>query len=324
MKERVPDSLFFYLNWTKICVFTGRGGKLSHARANDLPRIKEFPMARKPKINCPVPDCETMIDFRATMCKTHSNMKRHNPEFETLEELAAYTVYLNTLICAIPNCGRDVKKAGRICLRCAQIKSNNPEFTDEQIGSHKTHLDIAQTRQKELEVFSNNNLKRCPSCSEVKSMNEYTNSNMHTDGVRSYCKACERINAKERYHLVESQDPHYRLRKAVSQSIRKALRASGRSKQGISCMEYLDYSIDELKDHLTSLFTPEMNWDNYGTYWVIDHIKPQAMFPYQSMESDVFKECWALENLRPLHWYENNTRGSLYDGKRYYREAVCH
>jgi len=39
-------------------------------------------------------------------------------------------------------------------------------------------------------------------------------------------------------------------------------------------LELLGCSIEEYKQYLESLFTPEMNWDNYGKYWEIDHIIP--------------------------------------------------
>ena len=64
-------------------------------------------------------------------------------------------------------------------------------------------------------------------------------------------------------------------------------------------------------------FDENMNWDNYGTYWQIDHILPQAAVPYDSLEHPNFQKCWALENLRPLEASENLSKGSLYKGERY-------
>ncbi len=39
-----------------------------------------------------------------------------------------------------------------------------------------------------------------------------------------------------------------------------------------STLELLGCSSEEYKLYLEQQFTPEMNWDNYGTYWEIDHI----------------------------------------------------
>jgi len=62
-----------------------------------------------------------------------------------------------------------------------------------------------------------------------------------------------------------------------------------------------------------------MNWHNYGVYridkwddndqttwkWQLDHIIPHSTFQYTSMEDKSFKQCWALDNLRPLSAKQN-------------------
>lgn len=113
-----------------------------------------------------------------------------------------------------------------------------------------------------------------------------------------------------------NNDIVFKLRKAVSSSISRALRRNGSSKNGISCLKYLNYSIKDLKSHLESQFETWMSWDNYGNYnpskdtWQIDHIIPQSKLPYVSMEDDNFKECWSLTNLQPLSAKENLLKGN--------------
>lgn len=69
---------------------------------------------------------------------------------------------------------------------------------------------------------------------------------------------------------------------------------------------YFNYTVSQLKEHLESQFTSEMNWDNYGKYgWHIDHIIPQCQLPYTKVTDKNFKICWSLANLRPL-WYTDN------------------
>lgn len=118
-------------------------------------------------------------------------------------------------------------------------------------------------------------------------------------------------------------DTVFRIRKLVSHSIRNFLKTNGGHKDG-SCLKYLNYTIQELKIHLESLFDPWMNWNNWGTYkletwddndsqtwtWQIDHIIPHSSFKYTSMEDEEFKKCWALSNLRPLNSKANNLKGS--------------
>jgi len=109
-------------------------------------------------------------------------------------------------------------------------------------------------------------------------------------------------------------DIPFALKMNVSRSINRALKKIGSSKNGESCIKYLPFSLENLKQHLESLFEPWMTWENYGKYsvktwddknpatwtWQVDHIIRHAVFKYESMYDIEFKKCWALENLRPL------------------------
>ena len=55
-----------------------------------------------------------------------------------------------------------------------------------------------------------------------------------------------------------------------------------------------------------------MNWENYGSYWHIDHIKPKSLFIFESLEDEEFKQCWSLNNLRPLEAKENIRKGNRF------------
>jgi hypothetical protein len=111
----------------------------------------------------------------------------------------------------------------------------------------------------------------------------------------------------------------YLLRTRVSTAIVKALIKGKSSKNGHSCLEFLPYSIQELKQHLERQFDSWMTWENYGTYkkstwndddistwtWQIDHIIPQSKLLYKSMSDKNFLLCWSLQNLRPLSSKQN-------------------
>jgi len=108
-----------------------------------------------------------------------------------------------------------------------------------------------------------------------------------------------RINKKdtERRH----NDPAYRIKKIVSTQIYTALKGNRKSR---STFDALPYTPEQLKEHLESQFEDWMNWDNYGE-WHVDHIHPQSLLPYDSMDHPNFQKCWALENLQPLEAREN-------------------
>jgi predicted AlkP superfamily pyrophosphatase or phosphodiesterase len=83
-------------------------------------------------------------------------------------------------------------------------------------------------------------------------------------------------------------------------------RSGGRSKYCVA----LGYTWADLRAYLEERFTPGMSWENWGEVWELDHIKPLSSFQYQSLEDPLFRECWALSNLRPLHREANATKGA--------------
>jgi len=120
------------------------------------------------------------------------------------------------------------------------------------------------------------------------------------------------------------ENPVIRVRYNVSRAVGLALNRQGSSKAGESTFKYLDYTLDDLKKHLESMFEDWMTWDNYGPYkvsewddnnlstwtWQIDHIICQASLPYDSMDHPNFKKCWALSNLRPYSSKQNCLDGA--------------
>lgn len=65
-----------------------------------------------------------------------------------------------------------------------------------------------------------------------------------------------------------------------------------------SILDLIGCNVDYLKQHLESQFKPEMNWENHGEIWEIDHIKPCASFDLTDIEQQ--KQCFHYTNLQPL------------------------
>lgn len=104
-------------------------------------------------------------------------------------------------------------------------------------------------------------------------------------------------------------DIQYRLNSIISTAIRASLRGK---KAGRKWELLAGYTLKDLIQHLEKLFDSKMNWDNYGNYWHIDHIKPKSLFHFNLAEDKEFKECWALENLQPLEKIANLKKGNHY------------
>lgn len=121
----------------------------------------------------------------------------------------------------------------------------------------------------------------------------------------------------EYYKKRIKNDPAFKLRRMISSRVRQILFKNNTSKNGKSILKYLPYTMQELRQHIESQFEPWMNWDNYGIYkidgertWNVDHVIPQSLLPYDSMEHPNFKKCWAINNLRPLGAIENIKKGN--------------
>jgi len=104
-------------------------------------------------------------------------------------------------------------------------------------------------------------------------------------------------------------DIEYRLRHVVSNAVWYAVTGQRGSKGG-STFDELPYSAEQLKEHLENQFDDKMNWENYGSYWHIDHIYPHSKLPYDSLKHPNFRMAWALSNLRPLEAKENQSKGA--------------
>jgi hypothetical protein len=145
----------------------------------------------------------------------------------------------------------------------------------------------------------------------------------------------EKVNKNaNKYQKTRKQtDPNYKLGKQFSNSIRRMLKKNGSSKNGKSCLDYLPYNIEQLKQHIENQFSLPgnewMRWSNHGIYnsktwkdddqttwtWQLDHIKPHSSFNYTSMEDKAFKDCWSLDNLRPYSAKQNVIDGDRRSNK---------
>ena len=146
----------------------------------------------------------------------------------------------------------------------------------------------------------------------------------------------DKINEKQRiarqtkykeaneYHKQKiKEDPSLKLRDHISAAIRSALKRNDSSKNNSSCLNYLPFTIKELRLHVENHFKQPgnewMNWDNNKRFikslwkdddkttwvWHLDHIIPQSKLIYKTMQDDNFKKCWSLDNLRPYSGKQN-------------------
>lgn len=222
---------------------------------------------------------ETKIKIKCNRCNTIFDQKPN--------------AHLNGQGCPICNRNHyksifDCRETKKICKKCGIEK----EMKNFYIGNHKN----------KKYVYYRGNCKRCERQIKV----EYRKLLSSKKRRRKY----EKVYSRERRKI----DPAFKLKKDCSSIVRRVLNGD---KRNYSLWKILPYNPNELKRHLESQFDENMSWNNHGIYWHIDHIIPQVMLKYDSLEHPNFLKCWSLSNLRPLKIEDNLHKSSIFEGINY-------
>jgi len=171
-------------------------------------------------------------------------------------------------------------------------------------------------------------MRICTSCGEEKQLDQFYQ--LKSGRIYSHCKLCTKIKSAENYKNHKEArlskrkewreknrekenkttrmywnkryeiDSGFRMKKKISNLLRQGLRGTKTK----STFKYFNYTFEELKNHLESLFQEGMTWDNYGD-WHIDHIIPRSNYDHTDVKQ--VEECWSLQNLQPL-WAKDNLK----------------
>lgn len=176
-------------------------------------------------------------------------------------------------------------------------------------------------------------MKQCTKCGQLLDESMFNKRASTKDGLRTECRTCQCDYNRKYYETFEGKQKHneymnthkshyqeyeksysnrrkelYELNK-LDRYITLNLCHSIRKPNNFRLIEsYLSFTYNDFLEHLESQFTPEMSWDNYGSYWEIDHIIPKQKLKYNSVEDKNFQICWSLTNLRPLEKSLNRSR----------------
>lgn len=127
--------------------------------------------------------------------------------------------------------------------------------------------------------------------------------------AREYQKSEKGLMQRRIIDSRKRSNPSYRIHSNMSRAIRAAI---GNNKANASWTKLVGYSLRELTNHLEQQFDSNMTWNNYGSYWHIDHVIPRSYFNYYSYKEDAFKKCWSLDNLQPLEAIANIKKSNKY------------
>ncbi len=173
--------------------------------------------------------------------------------------------------------------------------------------------------------------KRCNKCRIVKFVEEFCKDSNSADGRNHYCRECTKIDIasldsnaraqrqrRDREYAIATRDRRskrvmerlrtdiqYKIAFTMRSRVRRALKGSRKS---ASTLVLLGCTVNQLKDYLAAKFKRCMTWDNYGTYWDIDHKFPCSRFNL-TLESEQ-RICFHFTNLQPLRKRDNLAKGS--------------
>lgn len=189
----------------------------------------------------------------------------------------------------------------KICSSCKIEYKNNENFFFKTSNKRKDGTDCLMAHCKTCRIEASKD--RVQKWRE-KNREQYL---LHASGWKK--KNREKSNLWEKEY--RNNNPSVALRRNISAQMGKAIREQ---KRGLSWEKILGYTLNDLIEHLESLFCPGMNWKNYSkTGWHIDHIRPLSSFTISSIDDSDFRECWALGNLQPLWAKDNLRKGTKYE-----------
>jgi hypothetical protein len=125
---------------------------------------------------------------------------------------------------------------------------------------------------------------------------------------RLYAKAHPEIMRAgwRKYRSKKMATPKGKLNNSISARVNHSL---GKGvKAGRAWEELVGFTVDQLKAHLEKKFKPGMSWENYGSYWSIDHKIPVAVHNFEHPDDIDFRFCWSLKNLQPLEVKINSSK----------------
>jgi hypothetical protein len=176
-------------------------------------------------------------------------------------------------------------------------------------------------------------MKKCKRCELEKNEIEFVKRKVEKDGLHRYCKLCMNSSFKDYYEVNKNnrkgyykeyrtnnkekikvgmrlamkkhraKNLNYRLRDNIQTLLRYHIKNKTQR-----IIKYIGCTLQEYNDHISAQFKPEMNWENYGVYWEIDHIMPISSFDLSILEEA--NKAFHFSNTQPLTITENRKKSN--------------
>ena len=197
-----------------------------------------------------------------------------------------------------------------ICDKCElNFPINNyRKYSENKFGKtcKKCLNELDKTRKKNLrQKRSETIFVKCEKCQEEKALKNFAK--LKKFYKKKICISCyPKFLTEQKTEWCKNEhntNMNYRIKKSLAARLRSVLVKND------STMNYIGCNIQYLREWFEYNFTSEMNWDNYASYWSIDHIIPTCKFDLIN-EDEKFKCCnWS--NLMPVTVNYNSSKKEI-------------
>lgn len=181
-----------------------------------------------------------------------------------------------------------------------------------QNNREKTRIAKTKWRKKNADYHKEYYKKRVNEDPFYNSNLYLKNVEKHRAGSKRYRQAHPKHNQEYIKRRLETDD-NFRLARNLRHRIIYALKLS-KTKKETPTTKLIGCTIEDLKIYIESMFSPTMTWENYGSYWQIDHIIPCINFDLTKLEEQY--KCFHYTNLQPLFTVTTTINGITYLGNR--------
>jgi hypothetical protein len=209
----------------------------------------------------------------------------------------------------------------KLCIKCG-IEKSSSGF---RIYSNGSISNTCKTCCNEIDKIRKKNLRKkrletaiykCSLCNVDKVLKDFSSGSKEKKNYKKkVCLECYRRISEPSDSLKKDSCPkllkcsndsksniNYRIKKSLAAQLRTVLHKEN------TTMSYIGCPIQYLREWFEYNFNPEMNWDNYGKYWHIDHIIPVDSFDLTNETQK--KICWNWTNLVPFVKKANSSKKS--------------
>lgn len=178
-------------------------------------------------------------------------------------------------------------------------KLKNEPKTCRKCGKEKTVGDFRKNRRECLDCEREFGRKYNKEHSDVREKWKSENKE-HVVELEAKWYQKNKPQIREKYRKRYAEDELFKIQRILKRELLYRINKVTKSD------DYIGTSFERIVDWLEYNFTDEMNWDNHGTCWDIDHVIP--INKWDLNKPDQFEMCFNWKNLSPLECQDNRCK----------------